>query len=197
VISHEAVVVLAALAVVLSTASCNSDRGVAASAPPSSAAASQSVTSGSSIPPGSAPATPRPPSNAAPYAADSGATLGVGSATPSAIYQARITVTVTSQPDEASSQSSAAATEFEVAHVKIQVQSGTYPYRAENFKYLSVDGNVYPPIAATGVGDALGSGMVSAGRSVQGDIVFRVPLGGGQVQIYDLGTASFGWKTPT
>ena len=196
-ISHKAVVALAAFAVVLYTASCSSDRGVAASAPPSSAAASQSVTSGVSIPPGSAPATPRPPSNAAPNAADSGATLGVGSATPSAIYQARITVTVTSQPDEASSPSSAAATELEVAHVKIQVQSGRYPCSDEDFKYLSVDGNVYPPVAAAEVRDALESGMVSAGRSVQGDIAFRVPLGGGQVQIYDLGTASFGWKTPT
>lgn len=196
-ISHKAVVALAALAAVLCAASCSSDRGVAASAPPSSGAASQSATSAPPIPPGSAPATPRPPSNAAPNAADSGASLGVGSYTPSAIYQARITVTVTSQPDAASSQSSAAATELEVAHVKIQVQSGRYPYSDEEFKYLSVDGNVYPPVAAAEVRDALGSGIVSAGRSVQGDIVFRVPLGGGQVQIYDLGTASFGWKTPT
>lgn len=196
-ISHKAVVALAALVAVLCAASCTSDRGVAASAPPSSAAASQSVTSGVSIPLGSAPATPRPPSNAAPYAADSGTSLGVGSDTPSAIYQARITMTVTSQPDEASSPSSAAATELEVAHVKIQVQSGRYPYSGEEFKYLSVDGNVYPPVAAAEVRDALGSGMVSADRTVQGDIVFRVPLGGGQVQIYDLGTASFGWKTPT
>jgi len=178
-------------------ASCTSHRGLAAPALASSTASSVTVTGSPQVPAGSAIATPQPASKLAAYPVDSGVSVGVGSFTSEATYQARITVTVTPRPDVASSSSSAAATELEVAHVEIKVQSGTYVYKADDFMYLGADGNVYPPIAAASVGNALQSGAVKHGRSAEGEVVFRVPFGGGFVQLYGPLGARAAWRTPT
>ena len=128
-------------------------------------------------------------------ASRSGATVGAQSETPHATYKARITVTVTPRPDDASSVSSSNATELEVADIKIEVKSGTFPHGDEDFKYLGADGTVYPPIASAGVGNALQSGDVTPGRPAEGDVIFRVPFGGGLVQLYGDTGAVVAWRS--
>jgi hypothetical protein len=179
-------------------ASCASDHGLAAPAAGSSAAASLPVTGSPPVPPGSALATGGVlnPTVAA-YPQDSGATIGVGSETPEATYDSQITVTITSRPDPTSSSTSGAATELEVAHVKIDVQDGAFALVTDDFGYLGADGNVYRPTTVAGVGKPLQSGTVKAGRSAEGDIVFRVPFGGGLVQLYDGLHPRVAWRSTT
>jgi hypothetical protein len=179
----------------LTTASCTSHHGLAAPAAGSGAPVSVSVAGSAPVPPGSARATPQPPSKVADYTADSGVSVGIGSQTPQAVYQARITVTVTSRPNAVSPSSSGPATEIEVAHVKVQVQSGTYVLKPTDFMFLGADGNVYPPLAAAAAGKALPIGSAKAGQSVEEDITFRVPLGGGRVQLYDRIGPRAAWRS--
>ena len=199
--SRKCLIALAAVAVAVlpTAASCASHHGLAAPAAGSGAPASVSVTDSPPVPPGSARATGGVlnPTVAA-YPQDSGAMIGIGSETPEATFDAQITVTITSRPDPMSSSSSGAATELEVAHVKIDVQDGAFAFVTDDFGYLGADGlshlafgyldadgNMYRPTTVAGVGKALQSGTVKAGRSASGDIVFRVPFGGGLVQLYD------------
>ena len=193
--SRKALIALACGVVVVlpATASCTWHQESTAPTP----ASSVPVTGSPPVPAGSAIATPQPASKLAAYPADSGVSVGVGSFTSQATYQARITVTVTPRPDVASSSSSAAATELEVAHVNIKAQSGTYVIKADDFMYLGADGNVYPPIAAASVGNALQPGALKHGRSAEGNLVFRVPFGGGFVQLYGPTGARAAWRTPT
>ena len=197
--SRKCLIALAAVAVAVlpTAASCASNHGLAAPAAGSGAPASVSVAGSAPVPPGSARATPEPPSKVAAYTADSGASVGFGSQTPQAVYQARITVTVTSQPNAVSPSSSGTATEIEVAHVKVQVQSGTYVLKPTDFMFLGADGNVYPPLAAAAAGKALPIATVKAGQSVEGDVTFRVPLGGGRVQLYGPVGPRAAWRSTT
>ncbi len=197
--SRKCLIALAAVAVAVlpTAASCASNHRLAAPAAGSGATASVSVAGSAPVPPGSARATPEPPSKVADYTADSGVSVGIGSQTPQAVYQARITVTVTSQPNAVSPSSSGPATEIEVAHVKVQVQSGTYVLKPTDFMFLASDSNVYPPLAAAAAGKALPIGGAKAGQSVEGDVAFRVPLGGGLVQLYDRIGPRAAWRSTT
>jgi hypothetical protein len=197
--SRKCLMALAAVAVAVlpTAASCASNDGLAASAAGSGAPASVSVAGSAPVPPGSARATPEPPSKVAAYTADSGVSVGIGSETPQAVYEGRITVTVTSQPNTASPSSSGPATEIEVAHVKVQVTSGTYVLKPTDFMFLGADGNVYPPLAAAVAGKALLTGSVKAGHSGEGDVAFRVPLGGGRVQLYGPTGPRAAWRATT
>jgi hypothetical protein len=188
-----------AVAVLPTAASCSSHQGVTAPAAGTSAEGSLPVTSGPPPPPaGSALATEESSSNkVAPYPVDSGATVLVGSQISGATFEVQITVTITPRTDSTSSSSSGAATELEVAHVKIDVQSGAFAYVTDDFGYLSADGNVYRPTTVAGVGNALQSGTVKAGRSAEGDVVFRVPFGGGLVQLYNELGPDEAWRSTT
>jgi len=198
--SRKCLIALAAVAVAVlpTAASCASNHGLAAPAAGSGAPASVSVADSAPVPPGSARATGGVlnPTVAA-YPQDSGATIGVGSDTSEATYDSQITVTITPRPDPTSSSSSGAATELEVAHVKIDVQDGAFALVTDDFGYLGADGNVYRPTTVAGVGKALQSGTVKAGRSAAGDIVFRVPFGGGLVQLYNGLDPRVAWRSTT
>ncbi len=188
----------AGVVVALPTAtSCASHHGLAAPTLASSAAASLPVTGSPPVPPGSARATPEPPSKVAEYPVDSGVSVGIGSETPQAVYEARITVTVTSQPNGTSPSSSGPAAEIEVAHVKVHVTSGTYVFKPTDFMFLGADGNVYPPLVAAVAGKALLTGSVKAGHSGEGDVAFLVPLGGGLVQLYGPTGPRAAWRSTT
>jgi hypothetical protein len=197
--SRKCLIALAAVAVAVlpTAASCASNHGLAAPAAGSGAPASVSVAGSAPVPPGSARATPEPPTKVAGFTADSGVSVGIGSETSQAVYEARITVTVTSQPNVVSSSSSGPATEIEVAHVKVQVQSGTYVLKPTDFMFLGADGNVYPPLAVAAAGKALPIGSAKAGQSVEGDVAFRVPLGGGRVQLYGPAGPRAAWRSTT
>jgi hypothetical protein len=186
-----------ALAILPVIASCASVQHAGGLAPDSTSATGIATTSRTPVPAGSVPATPQPPSNVATHPVDSGVSVGIGSNTPQAVYEARIAVTVTSQPNAVSPSSSGPATEIEVAHVKVQVQSGTYVLKPTDFMFLGADGNVYPPTTSASVGNTLQPATVKAGRSAERDIAFRVPPGGGLVQLYnELGPES-AWRTTT
>ena len=147
----------------------------------------------SSPPMPSAPAAPAgsvaailPTTSVGPFILDSGTLLIAGSDVPPA-YEADITVTITAEPDESSSPNAGPATEYEVALVKISGHSGAFHYTDQDFKYLSAGGGLYPPVVGADAGrfgEALGSGTVGPGQTAQGDVVFHVPTGGGQVQFY-------------
>jgi len=188
-----------AVAVLPTAASCASNHGLAAPAAGSDTPASVSVAGSAPVPPGSALATggvlnPK----VAEYPVDSGVSVGIGSQTSQAVYEGRITVTVTSQPNAVSPSSSGPATEIEVAHVKVQVQSGTYVLKPDDFMFLGADGNVYPPLAAAAAGKPSPIGSAKGGQSVEGDVAFRVPLGGGMVQLYGPGgVPRAAWRSTT
>ena len=52
-----------------------------------------------------------------------------------------------------------------------------------DFMFLGADGNVYRPRGRRGWQSAA-IGRSKAGHSGEGDVVFRVPFGGGMVQLY-------------
>ena len=198
--SRKTFIALAAGVVVAlpTAASCASDHGLPAPTVAGSNAASVPATGSPPVPPGSALATggvlnPK----VAAFSVDSGVSVGIGSETPQAVYEGRITVTVTSQPNTVSPSSSGPATEIEVAHVKVQVQTGTYVLRPNDFMFVGADGNVYPPLAAAAAGKALPIGSAKAGHSVEGDVAFRVPLGGGLVQLYGPTGPRAAWRSTT
>jgi hypothetical protein len=73
--------------------------------------------------------------------------------------------------------------EYEVASIQITGRTGSYPYSASQFAFItpkgelvrSTDGNG----TAAGFGPPLGSGTLTKGQSATGTLTFDVPRGGG------------------
>ena len=192
------VVPIATIAVfALSTASgCASRSGSAAPVVHGTTSSALAGSSAVSAPVGSAAASPQQ-SNAAPFVEDSGGLLIAQSTIPT-VYQVYITVTITAHTD-ASAPASSTATGYEVAFVTIVGHAGSFDYTDQDFRYLSTHGGPYLPIAGglpERFGKDLGSGTVVAGQTVQGYVVFRVPVGGGQVQLYGSLGPQGGWRSP-
>jgi hypothetical protein len=134
---------------------------------------------------------------AAPMTGDSGSRLLAGSGGPSA-YEAFITVTVQPRGPTEEASGTPGGMEYEIARVQIEGESGAYSYSFANFSFLGSAGGVYQPDVSDPRPEsekALGSGVVTAGHRIEGYVVFKVPLGGGQVQLRGPLGPSMAWKT--
>lgn len=108
-------------------------------------------------------------------------------------YTADLSVTLTTH---ATGQGAGAlapkAGEYEVASIEIAGRTGSYPYSASQFAFItpkgqlvrSTDGNS----SSSGFGPSLGSGTVTAGQVVTGTLTFDVPKGGGGLVFDNLNT---------
>ncbi len=119
---------------------------------------------------------------------------GDGSVVATFVYAA----TIRSAPLPSGDASTASTKHLEVATIKIFAQSGSYTYSASDFTFAASDGHSYSP-AEGDIGNAipdprLGSGHLLAGHSVEGVVVFEVPLGGGKLK---LSSDQLSWATAT
>ena|SRR5690348_12682573 len=82
--------------------------------------------------------------------------------------------------------SGSADDEYVVAHVRLHAVSGVFSYDAGDFLFTRAKavGSVIEPTAVPfGALHALGAGRLHAGETIEGDVAFRAPLGGGDIYL--------------
>lgn len=85
---------------------------------------------------------------------------------------------------------------YEVASLSIHVLSSSFEYGDDYLRFIGRDGRTYRPVEDhAGLASPLPSASnAPAGQSVTGEAAFRVPAGGGQVEVLDAqGGRLFGW----
>lgn len=95
-----------------------------------------------------------------------------------------ITLSVTPSPDATTSPD---GTIRKIAHVRIQDSGQPFRYAVSDFRFVAANGVVYEPVqddAATSE-PLPTSGSLTDGETVNGELMFDVPRGGGKVELFD------------